>query len=143
MESTKCLKCGNVLTPTVTRFALLVTVVKYEPRSRARTQKQAFISELKAWEWINKNSDRLFMTNLGTFNDCACGKIHVGHTTKGKGKRMMPRKMLEELIDLTNEPKYKDLYWIGEYRELLQSHIEAWDEIEDSHAVLRGLGMKI
>ena len=55
----------------------------------------------------------------------------------------MPRKMLEELIDLTNEPKYKDLYWIGEYRELLQSHIEAWDEIEDSHAVLRGLGMKI
>lgn len=86
MESTKCLKCGNVFTPNGSSFCSPGHRRQYERKNKlcSYPQKQAFISELKAWEWINKNSDRLFMTNLGTFNDCACGKIHVGHTTKGR-----------------------------------------------------------
>lgn len=82
----RCKKCGNVFTENGSEFCSPGHRRQYERKNKlcSYPQKRAFVSELLAWEWINKNADRLFMENLGPFSDCSCGKIHIGHSNKGK-----------------------------------------------------------
>lgn len=89
----RCKKCHNVFTPNGTEFCSIKHQRAFNRQNPSKEcpnpSKKVYENAEAAWEYIDSRpNDKLFKTNLRPYDDCLCGKIHVGHGEPNKFSRI-------------------------------------------------------
>lgn len=77
----RCKECNNAFTPNGTEFCGRSHQRKYEIRTKTcPVGKKTYDSADAAWAYIDSRpDDKIVKHNLRPYDNCVCGKFHVGH----------------------------------------------------------------